>query len=75
MHKYKIEVTSNRLDLEELQTILTSFPKMFTLQVDTNLKPTIEFFLKQMSKSELREYVLECPSANQPGGLVATISS
>lgn len=55
-------IESMELDLEELQTILTSFPKMFTLQVDTNLKPTIEFFLKQMSKSELREYVLECPS-------------
>ena len=55
-------VESMHLDLEELQMILTSFPKLFTLQVETNLKPTIEFLLRQMSRSDLRDYVMECPS-------------
>ena len=55
-------VESMELDLEELQLILTSFPKLFTLQVETNLKPTIEFFLNQTTKGDLRDYVMECPS-------------
>jgi len=50
------------LTLVELQSLVSNFPKLLTLQVESNLQPTFRFFLEHIrEKEELREYVLECP--------------
>lgn len=53
---------SMELDLDELRIILTSLPKLLTLSVDNNVMPKMDFFLKHMSKEDLRAYVLESPT-------------